>query len=610
MADEVKTRFVASDEVSPVIKAIGTSVEHLNKGLGMLNQAGSLIGLGIGITSVAAIGSYAVSSMNKAVSAYQGLEQQQTKLITVMRQRMGANKEMVASVNEAISAETRLGVVGGMAQRAGAQQVATFLTQASSINTLIPAMNNLAVQQHGYNATAQDMAGIANLMGKAMMGQTTALRRVGITMDDNQATLLKTLPEQERAALLAQIITQNVGEMNKAFAETPEGQKIQATNRLGAAWAGLGAKIAGTKSAIEAEFIGLQADTLNTWADALAVAFLVVANGVRVAVEALSWLASTVVQTAEVLAPFVAIGMLIYGTYEAIAFIMAAYGVITGTVATSTAALGAVETAYLGLMVMKETIVKAVTTAMALHRAGILMATVAQWALNAATLAFPGIWIAAIIAALVGAIAVLAAHTGNLQDVFSSVWGSIVYIVTGAINIIIDGLNLFIKAMNGAASLSNALFKTGFNPMEEIQHVSGQGANDLGNKFIYQGVKVDMPDMSSKLPEIATPPSIPGVTGPDDKDSENQRAIKDHLGKIATDTGRIADKIDMTDEEIKELRGLAEKDTTIRWQEQHITVEVNNDNKIASGIDVDGMTGDIVRTLRNALAQDREGVRA
>jgi hypothetical protein len=234
---EVKTRFTASDEVSPVVKAIGGSVDNLNKGLGMLNKAGSLVGLGIGISSVAAIGSYAVGTINKAVSAYEGLEQQQLKLVTIMHQRMGASADVIASVNQQISAESRLGVVSGSVQRAGAQQVATFLNQASSINTLLPAMNDLAVQQHGYNVTAQDMTGIANLFGKAMMGQSTALKRVGITMDENQASLLKTLPEGERAALLAQIITQNVGNMNSAFAQTPEGQKTQAVQK---AWCCVG----------------------------------------------------------------------------------------------------------------------------------------------------------------------------------------------------------------------------------------------------------------------------------------------------------------------------------------------------------------------------------
>jgi hypothetical protein len=612
MADEnVRTRFTASDEVSPVVKAIGNSVDNLNKGLGMLNKVGSLVGLGLGITSVAAIGSYAVGTINKAVSAYQNMQQQQTKLVTIMQQRMNASQEIIGSVNQEIAAQTRLGVVGGTAQRAGAQQVATFLTQASSINTLLPAMNNLAVQMYGYNVSAESMVGIGNMMGKVLTGQTAALRRVGITFSDAEEQTLKYGNEQERAATLAQVITNNVGKMNEVFAQSPEGQRIQAINRLGAEWANLGSKIAGVKDTITAEFANMQADTLNQWADAIALAFMVVAEGVRVVVEGLSWFISTTVQIIENLAPFLMILGAMYVTYEAVTFAIMAYKVATGAAAATTVALRAVESVSLIVMGIKGAVVWAVTAAMSAYRSGTILATIAQRMLNITTLAFPGFWIAAVIAVIIGAIVALASSTGNLQDVFSSVWGTIVDIVTGAINIIIDAINLFITAMNKAASLGNKLFKWDINPIDKVQHVSGQKAKDWGNNLIYNGVSslFNPDDIMKKMP-MAPPPAVVPESGTSTGDEGNasQRAIKDGVGKIAENTNRIADKIEMTDEEIKELRQMAEKDTMVNWQEQHVTISVNNDNKIASGIDIDGMTGNIVETLRDAVARDREGV--
>ena len=75
-------------------------------------------------------------------------------------------------------------------------------------------MNNLVAQQRGFSAEAGDAVNVANLMGKAMMGMTSALRRVGITFTEAQEAAIKNGNEQERAAMLAQIITDNVGEMN------------------------------------------------------------------------------------------------------------------------------------------------------------------------------------------------------------------------------------------------------------------------------------------------------------------------------------------------------------------------------------------------------------
>ena len=62
--------------------------------------------------------------------------------------------------------------------------MATCLKEKQSLDTLIPAMNNLIAQQNGLNATNQDAVSIGNMMGKAMQGQVEVLQRVGITFDE------------------------------------------------------------------------------------------------------------------------------------------------------------------------------------------------------------------------------------------------------------------------------------------------------------------------------------------------------------------------------------------------------------------------------------------
>lgn len=174
------------------------------------------------------------NSLQGLADSYYRSEEQKTKLLTVMRQRMTATDQEVASVNKLIGAQTELGVLGGTVQRAGAQQLATFLKTSSSLEKLIPAMNDLVVQQRGLNAETTDAVGVANLMGKAMTGQTSALRRVGIIFSEAQAEVLKYGNEQERAATLAQVITDNVGHMNKAIGETNAGHIKQIKNEFGA----------------------------------------------------------------------------------------------------------------------------------------------------------------------------------------------------------------------------------------------------------------------------------------------------------------------------------------------------------------------------------------
>lgn len=185
-----------------------------------------------------------LDSLNRSISgiqakikelsdAYAVQETAERKLETVMRQRMAASDAEIDSIKKLASAQQEIGIIGDEVQLSGAQQVATFLKEKSSLDTLLPAMNNLLAQQKGLNATTQDAVQIGNLMGKAMQGQTGALTRVGITFTAAQEQVMKFGTESERAAMLAQIITDNVGNMNQQLAQTDSGKQKQLENKLG-----------------------------------------------------------------------------------------------------------------------------------------------------------------------------------------------------------------------------------------------------------------------------------------------------------------------------------------------------------------------------------------
>lgn len=159
--------------------------------------------------------------------------QGEVKLATVLRQRVKATDAEIDSIKRLASAQQAIGVIGDEVQLAGAQQLATFISRKDSLDQLIPSMNNLLAQQKGLNATDQDAVNIGNLMGKVMQGQTSALTRVGITFTEAEEKLLKYGNEQQRAATLAQVINNNVGQMNQALAATPEGKLKQHANTMG-----------------------------------------------------------------------------------------------------------------------------------------------------------------------------------------------------------------------------------------------------------------------------------------------------------------------------------------------------------------------------------------
>ena len=169
----------------------------------------------------------------KAIDAAESEMIAQEKLSVIMRQRMGATDDAVQSILDLANAQQKLGVIGDDITVSGAQQLATFLNQTDSLQALVPAMNNLLAQQKGVNATQEDAINIGNMMGKVFTGQVGALKRVGISFSDAQEQVLKYGNETEKAAMLAEVITDNVGEMNKALANTPMGRVAQLKNSFG-----------------------------------------------------------------------------------------------------------------------------------------------------------------------------------------------------------------------------------------------------------------------------------------------------------------------------------------------------------------------------------------
>ena len=198
-------------------------------------QVGSkLTSLGRTLTSTMSVyGAAGIYAGKKLIEMSEAQAQAEQKLIEIYRTRMGVDEKAAQSTIKLAAAEQKLGVVGDEVQLAGAQQLATYASMPETVNTLLPALNNLLVQQKGLNGTQEDATSLANLFGKALMGQTGALKKAGISFSDAQAEVMKYGTEEEKAAMLAQVVTENVGHMNEEFAKTDAGKIQQAKNELG-----------------------------------------------------------------------------------------------------------------------------------------------------------------------------------------------------------------------------------------------------------------------------------------------------------------------------------------------------------------------------------------
>lgn len=241
MAKDVKFNIRIKVDGKDVVVQARTDVQKLGTALGTI--PGKAEKVRRSFISMAAVSQTfgnlrdGISSLSATMSTFFEAAREsalrETQLTTVMQQRMNATEADVESIKKLTAAQQQLGIIEDDAQIAGAQQIATFVTQKSSLEALIPAMNNLLAQQKGYNATGQDAVTVGNLIGKVMQGQVSALTRVGVTFTEAQKKVLQYGTESERAAMLAQVITDNVGNMNQALAQTDYGKITQAANAFG-----------------------------------------------------------------------------------------------------------------------------------------------------------------------------------------------------------------------------------------------------------------------------------------------------------------------------------------------------------------------------------------
>lgn len=183
-----------------------------------------------------ATGFFAVNSLigqyNKAIEASNFQLEQETKLYSTLKGQ-GFRDEQIQSIKDYASELQKIGVVGDEVTLAGAQQLATYNLTEDSLKKLLPAMQDIIVQQKGLKGTGQDAVGAANMLAKGLLGQTGILQKAGITLTEYQEKLIKTGTQEEKVAALVEAVRMNVGEQNKEFLKTPEGRIVSAQNRIG-----------------------------------------------------------------------------------------------------------------------------------------------------------------------------------------------------------------------------------------------------------------------------------------------------------------------------------------------------------------------------------------
>lgn len=203
-------------------------------GNAMKMAGGKIKSVGRSITTTASVwGVAGIYAGSKMIDMYEQQAEAELKLESVYKSSMGASKEAASATLEYASALQEVGVIGDEVSIAGAAVLAQYTETPDAINNILPALDNYLAKTKGLDATQTDAESTAKMLGKALNGNYTTLEKNGIILSDNQKKMLDNATQEERAAILADIIAKKTGNMNEELAKTDAGKIQQAKNALG-----------------------------------------------------------------------------------------------------------------------------------------------------------------------------------------------------------------------------------------------------------------------------------------------------------------------------------------------------------------------------------------
>lgn len=233
-----------ADKFNAEIAKVQNQIQAMSASTGKLSAKTIALGGILGTVATKAFGKL-VGVIRESDMAYRGASQSLTKLATIMQQR-GATQAQYDEIVKLTEAEEKLGVISNDAMQNGLQELATYVGKAESLKKLTNVMNNLVVQQHGYEASSYNVLQTATMMGKVLQGQTGGMERIGYHLTEDEKALFNFGTEEERVALLTDIVNNNLGDLNHRLGETNVGRQIQLANT----WNQLKAQVGELASAV------------------------------------------------------------------------------------------------------------------------------------------------------------------------------------------------------------------------------------------------------------------------------------------------------------------------------------------------------------------------
>ena len=554
------------------------------------------------------------NAMSESYELYQTYKNAQTQLITTLNNTSDNAVAAYDAIKNKAEEISEKGIFGKTAMMSAGAELATYFSDPRANSAMMDVLADYAMgMSQGMNVDSKQMVDYATNLGKMTTGAYEAMSKKGFMVTEVQKKILKGEATQaqiaaelgaeyvketedlQKVAVIQNIINESWANMYETMSNTPENKINMLINRFESFKITIGQAISnGIMPFVDA--IGKNMPTITTIVDNFA-------NAIQIVMWTLAQGVNVVLQFAQVIIDnWSWIGPIILG----------------------------------------------VAAAFTAYQVAMAIATVAQWAYNAALYGCPLVWIIAVVGALIAGIYLLvdwigkATGTANsgigvitgalfalmqaFQNVFATIrlvfenvviffqnriadiqsffWGllaTVVEVVSGIAEKLnaLPFVNIDVAGLNTKADEFRAKQEAALNSKQEYKDVTAPWKdNSIGDAYS-AGTKVGdalVNKVGDKISSITQ-----RFDDPASLFNQNQQHIADNTDTISESLG--------SNEELEYLKDLAQQETINRFTTAEIKVDMGGvSQNISKDTDADGVVDYLVNALEKSMSAVAEGV--
>ena len=573
-----------------------------------------------------------------------------------------ANTQALTSAFDTITAKASeiqsKGIYGDEIMIAGAAELSTYFSDTDAVQMMMDTLTNYAMgMENGVSEVdASTMVNYATGLGKIMSGSYDAMTKKGFEFTDVQKAIIEGEATREQiasalgeeyldmshdmqaAAAISQVIDESWSGLYESMSSTPEGKIIQMTN----AWGDMKEVIGGQLYPYVILFVDAITEnwgTIQTVVDGITF-------GLQVVLGILSWLLEGAFNFAQtIIDNWGQIGPVIGTVAGAVAILVAAFLAYKVAMGVAAIAQALFNTTLLGcplvwiLVIIMAVIVAVYKIVEAVNKA--TGSTYSALGVITGALAVAGAFLWNLVLGAVDLVFGVIEYLVNpfisfanfIANLFNDPIGSVIRLFGDRADTVLGLLQKIASAMDFvlgssmadtvqgwrddlSGRINEAAEKYGNGKYEEVMSHLDLSAEGMGlSRISYSDAWGAGYSFGEGIDESIAKFDPSSLFGTSDLPSADDYAaaltaggIGSGIEEIAGDTGDIADSMDITEEELKYLRDIAEQEAVNRFTIAEITIEQTNNNNISSGMDLDGVVSGLTDAMYEAIDTTTEGV--